>query len=220
MRIRALHFSTVQRFSWLLTLILAACGGQGVPRQGQQTPSPTPRATPDGPVAPPMTADPAPAPVPADDGFRLAFSLTDGETSKDSHQVVWSCRIEGHAVTYSGPHGGCERGQCPHRETKFNLTAAQRAGVIALLQTQDLLRDHETVRPVKGIGKWVRSSLQVTRDGRATRLRVEGMTNEWGRTEGKTVLDAEARAVLSAFDALRRRLGALAKGHFSEYHAN
>lgn len=208
------------RWSWVLSLLLVvtACGQASSPRR-QPDPAPAPKPA---PVmdAPPMTADSAPAPVPSDDGFRLAFSLIDGETSKDSHLVVWSCRIEGHMVVYSGPHGGCVRGECPHRETKFTLTAAQRAEVIALLQTQDLLRDHETLRPVKAIGKWVRSSLQVTRDGKATRLRVEGMTNEWGRTEGKTVLDDDARAVLSAFDALRRRLAALAKGHFSEYHAN
>lgn len=208
------------RWSWVLSLLLVvtACGQASSPRR-QPDPAPAPKPA---PVmdAPPMTADPAQAPVPSDDGFRLAFSLTEGETSKDSHQVVWSCRIEGHTVVYSGPHGECERGQCPHRETKFNLTAAQRAEVIAVLDAQDLLRDHETLRPVKGIGRWVRSSLQVTRDGKAIRLRVEGMTNEWGRTEGKTVLDDDARAVLSAFDALRRRLAALAKGHFSEYHAN
>ena len=203
----------------LLALWLPACGGQDASRKA---PSPTPPAVPDGPgsVVLPMTSVSTPALVPTDDGFRLEFSLTDGETSKDSHQIVWFCRIEGHSAVYSGPHGDCERGQCPHRETKFNLTAAQRAGVIAVLEAQDLLRDHETVRPVKGIGKWVRSSLQVTRDGRATRLRVEGMTNEWGRTEGKTVLDADARTVLSAFDALRRRLAGLAKGQFAGYHEN
>ena len=200
---------------------LSACGGQG-------TPPKTPPPVPDGPVAPPAATDdpvvppkkPAPAPVPADDGFRLAFHLEDGETSKDSHRIVWSCRVEGFSAVYSGPHGPCERGQCAHKETRFALSAAQREVVIAVLEERNLLRDHTSVRPVRGIGNWVKTTLQVTRSGKTTILRVEGMTNEWGRTEGKTVLDPDARAVLSSLDALRRRLAAIAVGHFPEYHAN
>lgn len=208
---------------------LAACGGQG-------TAPKTPPPVPDGPAPLPATNDatlpkppvpdpapvpaPTPAPVPADDGFRLAFHLEDGETSKDSHRIVWSCRVAGFSVVYSGPHGECERGQCAHKETRFALSAAQREGVIAVLEERNLLRDHTSVRPVRGIGNWVKTTLQVTRSGKTTILRVEGMTNEWGRTEGKTVLDPDARAVLSAFDALRRHLAAIAKGHFPEYHAN
>ena len=217
---------TVNR-SILLVLFatLAACGGQGSSRR---TPPPGPPPGPDGPVTPPAANEgpvtppkpPDPAPAPADDGFRLAFHLEDGETSKDSHVIVWSCRVEGFSVVYSGPHGPCERGQCAHQETRFALTAVQRDTVITVLEERNLLRDHTTVRPVRGIGKWVKTTLQVTRSGKTTHLRVEGMTNEWGRTEGKTVLDADARAALSSFDALRRSLATIAKGHFPEYHAN
>jgi len=168
---------------------------------------------------PPAPVPPAPAP-PVDDGFRLTFSLTDGETSKDSHQIRWSCRIEGLQVVYSGPYGECERGQCQHKEIRFVLTAAQRAEVLALLQSEPRFVDLEEVLPDRGIGKWVQASLEFQHEAKTLRIRIGGMTHAWGKTDGKGVLGEDARGRLHGLDALRRKLAALAAGHFKGYHSN
>ncbi len=204
----------------LLVLMLGSGCGQKAPAPSKPVP---PDAGPSRPVPPdagpsrPVPPEPSP---PVDDGFRLTFSLTDGETSKDSHQIRWSCRIEGLQAVYSGPHGECERGQCQHKEIRFELTAAQRAEVLALLQSEPRLADFEEVLPDTGIGKWVQASLEFKHEAKTLRIRIGGMTHAWGRKDGKGVLGEDARGRLAAMDALRRKLAALAALHFAGYHVN
>jgi len=208
-------FRVMQVTVLLFLLILSSGCGQTAP--GAPGPS---RAEPGmTPPPPPKPVPPEPAP-PVDDGFRLTFSLIDGETSKDSHQIRWSCRIEGLQVVYSGPYGECERGQCPHKEIRFLLTAVQRAEVLSLLQSEQRFVDLEEVLAERGIGKWVQASLEVKHETKNLRILIGGMTHAWGKTDGKGVLGEAARGHLSALDALRRKLAALAAGHFKGYHVN
>ena len=209
-----------------LLFLLDACGGTASSPQGKpktEKPSvPPPASGPgsgSGSGSGAGTGAPKQAP-PADDGFRLQFKLTDGETSKDSHQIRWACRIEGLQAVYSGPYGECERGQCPHKEIRFALSGTQRAEVVALLRSDARFRNFEEVRPGRGIGKWVQASLQVTYEKISLQMRVDGMTNAWGKTDGKSVLSKDARGYLSALGDLRRRLATFAAGHFAGYHVN
>ncbi|MBU1245216.1 hypothetical protein KKD52_14875 [Myxococcota bacterium] len=214
-------FSVMQVTVLLFLLILGSGCGQtapGAPGPSRAEPGMTPPPPPPRPV-PPAPNPPEPAP-PVDDGFRLTFSLIDGETSKDSHQIRWSCRIEGLQVVYSGPYGECERGQCQHKEIRFVLTAAQRAEVISLLQSEARFVDLEEVLADRGIGKWVQASLEVKHETKVLRIRIGGMTHAWGKTDKKNMLGADARGRLAAMDALRRRLAAFAAGHFKDYHSN
>ena len=200
--------------AFALGLLCGACRGA----------SHDPSRAPSGKETSPLPLPPSPpttVSAPKDDGFRLDFSLIDGETSKDSHQIIYSCRVAGMRAVYSGPYGECERGQCEHKETSFNLDAEQRAKLIALVRERGLLSELQEAHPERTIGRWVEASLTVTAAEGSGRIAIDGMTNAWGKTDpGAPLISDDAQAKLSALDALRRYLAEIAAIHFPEYLKN
>ena len=202
--------------SFLLTLGLFLCACRGTSHE--------PSSAPTGEGAAPLAQRPPPEPAasaPVDDGFRLDFSLTEGETSKDSHQIIYSCRVTGMRAVYSGPYGECERGQCEHKETSFDLDAGQRVKLIALVREGGLLSEFQEAHPDRTIGRWIEASLTVTAAEGSGRTAIGGMTDAWGKTEpGALVISSDAQARVSALDAVKRYLAEIASIHYPEYLKN
>ena len=209
--------SSVRICAWSSVFALGLLGGacRGASHDPSSAPSGKESSQPPSPA--PAAADPAPK----DDGFRLDFSLTFGETSKDSHRIVTSCRVTGMRAVYSGPYGECERGQCEHKETSFNLDAEQRAKLVALVREGGLLSELQEAHPDRTIGRWIEASLTVTAAEGSGRIAIDGMTNAWGKTDpGAPLISDNAQAKLSALDAVKRYLAEIAAIHFPEYLKN
>ncbi len=161
-------------------------------------------------------------PLPADSGksFRVVFSLTKGETSKDSHEYRYSFVITENRITYTGPYGECIRGQCEHKKIEFALTPGQYAQLLALLEAESLYKDYSETRASHGLGTWVSGSLMITNEGRSGRIYIEGMLNNWSNRNkpSKLEISARAREQLNKLQHLQYFISNIAKGHFPQYH--
>lgn len=152
--------------------------------------------------------------------LRVELAFTRGETSKDGHQHVYSCRISGGRVTYYGPYGKCERGECPHRKTEFVLTADQEAALIKGAESWGLFKNYNETRPRNNIGTWFKVSLSIAAKERAGEIRIEGMDNNWNMSGIKSAeISGPAKEKLAAVDRLRRAIMDIAVKHYPRYHS-
>ena len=197
----------------LVLLLVAASSCSNDSRQEPDKPRPADVKPADVKPAEPKPADPQPA-----QAVLLELSYTRGENSKDSHSNRFTCKIEGKQMTYSGPYGECERGQCSAKQITLTLTAADIDGLAAAIGKADLPATFREVKPVDAIGSYVRLSLAVAVGDRKAALTIYGMFSIWrGGKRGKELSEA-ARTLLSSIDELRRQLRDLARRELPDAH--
>lgn len=211
---RSCGYNEAMRCSVVGIAVMVACAalacGDGKERRtatsgpAEVTPAVTPVAT------------PAPVPAPAPVDFSLSLALTDGENSKDSHSQRVRCEITDRAVTYYGPHGACERGQCPHAEVSFELTEPQRTALLDAVARLDLYTTFEEQKSTELLGSYVKLVLEVRLDERRGRVEVAGMQRGLG--DDSQDLSDDARAWVGKAEDLRRELLPLVAPHLPDAH--
>ncbi len=158
----------------------------------------------------------APTPLKTEDSSAsMQLKVVRGERSKDSHVYRYSCTVEGKEVSYSGPHGPCVRGQCPHKKIRFALSTTQEQRLSAQLKAAWLPKEYTELKPTDALGLYIKAELRVP--SQAVSVLVSGMSKPLKPTPA-SVLSAAGAAQQDHIEAIRLLLTEFARGHDSTYH--
>jgi len=113
--------------------------------------------------------------------FALKITLTERETSKDSHWISESVEIADRYACYGRTSGGFLAGNDTTGSGRLDETTFER--IRKLVREQGPHRDIHEAQSTAGLGRSVSLYMEVLMDGKRTVANISGMLNAWEKRD-------------------------------------